>query len=95
MASFDEYGADDALGLAELVRKREVKPEELLNEAIERTERLTQINAVVLKHYDRAREQIASGVPQGTFRGVPFLLKDFTALRGTVTSYGSRFLQMR
>lgn len=65
MASFDEYGAYDALGLAELVRKREVKPEELLNEAIERTERLTQINAVVLKHYDRAREQIASGVPKG------------------------------
>ena len=25
MASFDEYGAYDALGLAELVRKREVK----------------------------------------------------------------------
>jgi amidase len=91
MAIFDEYGAYDALGLAELVRKREVKPEELLDEAIDRTERLSQINAVVLKHYDRAREQIASGLPEGTFRGVPFLLKDFTALRGTVTSYGSRF----
>lgn len=91
MSGFREYGKYDALGLAELVRKREVKPEELLEEAIARTERLGEINAVVLKHYDRAREQIAGGLPQGPLRGVPFLLKDFTALEGTPTTYGSKF----
>jgi amidase len=91
MPGFREYGKYDALGLAELVREREVKPEELLDEAIARTERLGEINAVVLKHYDRAREEIARGLPDGPFRGVPFLLKDFTALKGTPTTYGSTF----
>jgi amidase len=93
MTGFRDYGKYDGLGLAELVRKRDVKPEELLDEAIERTERLAGINAVVLKHYDRAREQIARGLPEGGFRGVPFLLKDFTALNGTPTTYGSKFFE--
>lgn len=91
MSGFHEYGKYDALGLAELVRKREVKPEELLEEAIARTERAGEINAVVLKHYDRARQQIARGLPDGPFRGVPFLIKDFTLLAATPTTYGSRF----
>ena len=91
MTGFREYGSYDALGLAELVKNRQVKPEELLDEAIQRTEQVGAINAVVLKHYDRAREQIRSGLPDGPFRGVPFLIKDFTALKGTPTTYGSKF----
>jgi len=91
VTGFREYGSYDALGLAELVKNRQVKPEELLDEAIQRTEQVGAINAVVLKHYDRAREQIRSGLPDGPFRGVPFLIKDFTALKGTPTTYGSKF----
>jgi amidase len=71
MTGFRDYGKYDGLGLAELVRKRDVKPEELLDEAIERTERLAGINAVVLKHYDRAREQIARGLPEGASAACP------------------------
>ena len=46
---FKEYDNFDALGLAELVKKKEVSAEELLEEAIQRTEKVDgQINAVVL-----------------------------------------------
>ena len=39
MAGFKEYDQFDALGLAELVKKGEVSPAELLEESIARTER--------------------------------------------------------
>jgi len=88
--SFKEYGNYDAIGLAELVRKKQVSPKELLDEAIARTEQVNpQINAVVIKHYDHAQKQIADGLPDGPFSGVPFLMKDFDILEGTRTAYGA------
>ncbi|HEY4345793.1 MAG TPA: amidase family protein [Parvibaculum sp.] len=91
MTGFADYEKYDGLGLAELVAKRQVKPEELLDEAIARTEKINpKINAVVLKHYDEARAQIARGLPEGPYKGVPFLLKDLhLLLDGTITSFGS------
>ncbi len=91
MSGFTDYDKYDGLGLAELVAKREVKPEELLDEAIARTEKINpKINAVVLKHYDEARAQIARGLPEGPYKGVPFLMKDLhLLLDGTITSFGS------
>jgi len=91
MSGFKEYEDYDALGLAELVNKGDVSPTELLNEAIERTEKFNpKLNAVVLKHYDEAKQLIADGLPNGPFKGVPFLLKDLHLLwKGTVTSFGS------
>ena len=57
--TFREYGSYDGIGLAELVRKKQVSPKELLDEAIARTARVDpQINAVVVKHYDHAERQI-------------------------------------
>jgi amidase/6-aminohexanoate-cyclic-dimer hydrolase len=88
--AFKEYGSHDALGLAELVRKNEVSATELLDEAIARTERVDpKINAVVVKHYDHARSQIDRGLPDGPFKGVPFLLKDLDLLKGTRTTWGA------
>jgi len=88
--SFEEYGDYDGLGLAELVRKKQVSPQELLDEAIARCEKINpQINAVVVKHYDYARRQIDTGLPDGPFTGVPFLLKDLDLLEGTRTTYGA------
>jgi amidase len=88
--TFKEYGNYDALGLAELVRKKEISAGELLNEAIARTERVDpKINAVVVKHYDYARRQIDRGLPDGPFKGVPFLLKDLDLLEGTCTTSGA------
>lgn len=88
--AFREYSGYDAVGLAELVRKNDVTPKELLDEAIARTARVDPtINAVVVKHYDHAERQIANGLPDGPFKGVPFLLKDLDLLEGTVTTSGA------
>lgn len=93
MSSFEDYGSYDGLGLAALVKSGEVTPLELLDAAIARTEALNpKINAVTVKHYDEARAQIKAGLPEGPYRGVPFLLKDLSmALKGTITTGGSRF----
>lgn len=92
---FDEYRRCDALELARLVREGQVSPGELLELAIARTEQVDpQINAVVIKHYEMARQLVASGIPDGPLRGVPFLLKDLgISMAGTITTHGSRFFR--
>src|SRR5258707_11440392 len=88
--AFKEYGSYDAVGLADLVRKKQVTPKELLDEAVARTAKVDpQINAVVVKHYDYAEAQIDQGLPDGPFTGVPFLLKDLDILEGTRTTSGA------
>ena len=93
MSGFADYEQYDALGLADLVRRRKVTPEALLDAAIERVEaRNGRVNAVVMKLYDYARKAIADGLPDGPFRGVPFLVKDLTiSLAGVRMTRGSRF----
>jgi amidase len=73
----------DATAQAELVRKKQIKPSELLDGAIERIERVNpQINAVVTTMYDEGRQSIEAVLPNGPFTGVPFLLKDLSASYG-------------
>lgn len=93
MSAFGEYGKYDGLGLAELVREKEVQPIELVEEAISRIEKLNpQLNAVIHTMYDLAREAAAAELPDGPFKGVPFLLKDLlAAYAGEPMSSGSRF----
>lgn len=92
--AFREYGNYDAVGLAELVRKKQVSAGELLDEAIARTSKVDpKINAVVVKHYDFAKRQIDKGLPEGPFTGVPFLLKDLEFLEGTRTTSGASVYQ--
>jgi Asp-tRNA(Asn)/Glu-tRNA(Gln) amidotransferase A subunit family amidase len=93
MSGFADYEQYDALGLAELVRRKEVTPRELLDAAIERVEaRNPAVNAVVMKLYDYGEKAIAEGLPDGPFRGVPFLMKDLTsAVAGLPMTRGSRF----
>jgi len=83
----------DALGLAELVRRRKVSPAELLDAAIARAEAMNpRFNFMAQKHYDFARKAIEAGLPQGPFTGVPWLLKDLnTYIAGELTEGGSRF----
>jgi amidase len=86
--AFREYGSYDGMGLAELIREKQVSARELLDEAIARTAKVDpQINAVVVKHYDYAERQIDNGLPDGPFTGVPFLLKDLDILKGTRTTW--------
>ncbi len=95
MGNFEEYESYDALGLAELVRKKEVKPLELVDAAIERVERLNPIlNAVITPLFDQARKAASGELPQGPFTGVPYLLKDIGAMLGGVRmTLGTAFLQ--
>ena len=74
----DELATLDAMAQAELVRRGELKPIELIDRAIARIEKLNpQINAVITPLFDKARAQANSPtLPNGPFRGVPFLLKD-------------------
>jgi amidase len=85
----------DAMAQAELVRKGEVKPIELVDAAIERIERLNPIlNAVVTKFYESARRVAMGPIPDGPFKGVPFLLKDLLAeMAGTRLTEGSFYLE--
>ena len=93
MSGFADYEQFDALGLAGLVRRGTVTPEDLLEAAIERVEaRNPRVNAVVMKLYDHGRRAIAEGLPDGPFRGVPYLMKDLTAsIAGVPMTRGSRF----
>jgi amidase len=90
---FAEYSNFDGLGLAELVKKKKVKPAELVEAAIERIERHNaRLNAVVFKAYDEARAK-ASAKLSGAFAGVPMLLKDILGdKKGWPTRRGSRFV---
>ena len=92
MSVLPEYDRYDALGLAELVRRKEVTAGEVIEEAIARIEvRNPAINAVVTKMYDEARKALAAGLPSGPLTGVPYLLKDLGAqYTGVITAGGSR-----
>ena len=90
-----EYFSYDALGLAELVRTKQISSIELLEVAIALTEKLDpKLNAVPIKHFELARKNLKNNADSGIFNGVPFLLKDLNNyLKGTVTSGGSRVLE--
>ncbi len=84
----------DATAQAELVRRKDVTPIELVETAISRIERLNPtLNAVVTRMYDQARAAVAGPLPEGPFTGVPFLLKDLLAeYAGVRFTEGSAFL---
>lgn len=80
MSISDLYETYDAVGLAELVRRHEVKPGELLDEALARVDALNPtLNAVTMMQEGVARRLIDEGLPEGPLAGVPFLLKDLGA----------------
>ena len=82
----------DATDQATLVAKGEVTPSELLEAAIERIERSNpSLNAVVMQWFEHARAVAADpDLPDGPFRGVPFLLKDlYTSFAGQTLSNGN------
>jgi amidase len=92
----DELSVLDAVAQAELVRRGEVKPLELVEAAIERLERLDpELNVLVTRQFERACGEAAGAeLPDGPFRGVPFLLKDLGAhLAGDPAYSGMAVLQ--
>ncbi|MCU0911883.1 MAG: amidase [Rhodobacteraceae bacterium] len=89
-----DYADHDATGLAQLVAEGAVTPGELLDEALARVVALNgRLNAVVLMQEATARRHIADGLPEGPFKGVPFLLKDLGCEAVEFPSHnGSRLL---
>ena len=88
-----DYATHDGLGLANLVRNKEVSASELAEEAIRRAERSQpKLNAVVFRDYDAARTAAKAPIA-GPFMGVPFFLKDIFGLaKGMPTRQASGFI---
>ncbi|GIX40816.1 MAG: amidase [Leptospiraceae bacterium] len=89
--NFTEYIKYDAIGLAELIKKKEVKPEEIIEIAIQSIEKINpKINAIIYKMYDEIEKQLQQN-QDGPLYGVPFLLKDLiTAYKGVPLTSGSK-----
>lgn len=82
----------DGLDLADLVRRRQVSPEELLAAAVARAEAAQkQINCFSAIWPEIAGKQIAHGLPDGAYTGVPFAVKDLgVEVKGAPVTSGSR-----
>lgn len=91
----DTLGKLDATAQAELIRRREATPLDLVDAAIARIEAINpKINAVITPLFEKARVQARSPLPDGPFRGVPFLLKDLICQsEGDPFHAGMRFLR--
>ncbi len=87
----DELAFLSATEQAELVRRGEVTPTELVDAYLERIERLDpELNAYVTVCADEARAAAAGDLPNGPFRGVPLPIKDLHETAGIRTTYSSR-----
>jgi Asp-tRNA(Asn)/Glu-tRNA(Gln) amidotransferase A subunit family amidase len=88
---FDEYRAHDAVGLAELVAKKAVTADELLDVALARAAEVNpKINAITRDLSGLARGKAPT---MGPLAGVPWLLKDLgAAYAGVPTTYGSKLM---
>src|SRR5579871_4705691 len=95
-ARTDDFADLDALDQVELLRRRKVSPLELIDAAIARIQRTnSRLNAVIVPLFEQALAAAKSGsIPNGPFRGVPFLLKDLGAAYGGDPLYmGMKFLR--
>jgi amidase len=95
MAEPNDLASLDATAQAELVRRGDVSPAELVDAAIERAERVNgELNAIIHPLYERASEQARQKLPDGPFRGVPILFKDLMcAVEGDPYHEGMQFLK--
>ena len=80
----------DATAQADLVRRGEVTPSELVEAAIARIEGVNpKLDAVIRTRFDAARQEAAGDLPDGPFRGVPTLFKDLgCTVAGEPTAFG-------
>lgn len=90
-----EYASFDGLGLAKLVRRGEVSPAELKDAALTAIEQLNpKLNSVINILADQAEKEIQAGLPDGPFKGVPFLIKEVVLhAAGVPVNMGSRLAQ--
>jgi amidase len=91
---YADYVKYDALGLAELVRDKDVSASELVETAIGRAEAINpSLNFMVFADFRRARDDARCSAATGRFAGVPMFLKDILAFaKGMPTRQGARFI---
>ena len=101
------FGNHDATGLADLVRRKEVSPEELLDSALAAAGKAQgHLNCFSALFGQQARDQLKAGTGDGPFAGVPFATKDLgvrvkdqpltsgsRAFKDTVASFDSTLTQ--
>jgi amidase len=93
--NLEEYASYDALGLAELVRRRHVSAAELRDLGMRAIELLNPtLNAVVATMPEEAEASLERLTPVAPFAGVPFLIKDIgAAYRGVPSEAGCRLMK--
>jgi len=93
----DDFSRLDATALAELVRKGEATAAELVEAAISRIEATNgEVNAVIHPLFEQGLEAAKGDLPDGPFKGVPFLLKDLgAAFAGQPLHLGMNYLKER
>lgn len=90
-----EYKSYDATRLAQLVKNKKIHPKELLELSIDTIEKEDgNISAIVTKAFDHASQSIKNKIPDGPFKGVPFLLKDLNvSCKGLPTTLSNKLFQ--
>lgn len=90
-----EFSKYDGLGLAELVKKKQMKPEELVDLSFKAINELNpKLNAVVSTLEEKAMNEIKKGLSKGKFEGVPFLIKELVlGYEGIPTNMGSKLAE--
>jgi amidase len=89
------YEINDAVGLAQLIKSKQISAKELIEESIARIEEKNpKVNAVVFKAYDHARKRAAGPLPEAPLSGVPFVIKDLsTQYEGFPVTNGSKLFK--
>ena len=87
----DEYAQYDGLGLAELIRKKQISPKELMETVQEAVGAVNpMINAVVDVYEDQLVKAGKTEASPGPFFGVPFMVKDLGLTeKGRPCEFGS------
>lgn len=85
----------DGVGQADLLKRGELSPRELLEATIRRIERIEpQIHALTATRFEEALQSVDDQVPGGRLGGVPFLVKDLISYPGMPLTFGSRLFRM-
>jgi len=88
-----EYMSYDGMGLAQLVKRKEVSPKELVDSAFERLEEVNPtLNAVIRTRKEKVMKEIEElKIDEQEFAGVPIVLKDISqAVEGERLTSGSK-----
>jgi amidase len=90
-----EYAQFDGLKLADLVRSKEIKASELAELALQAIEKVNpELNAVIGLIIEGGDKVEDKNLPEGPFKGVPFLIKDLVVhAAGVPCDSGSRLFE--